>query len=163
MALHRQFPDSLALTGQDATVARTLAALDGASWGHLACHGTFRADNPLFSHLSLADGPLTVADLPSLRQPPGLLMLSACDLGLSAVHPGDELQGLAASLLALGTRTVIASLGPVDDATTLALTADLYRRLRAGTSPASALAAAQAATPPEHAVSAANFVCMGAG
>jgi tetratricopeptide (TPR) repeat protein len=163
LALHRQLPDSLALTGQDATVARALAALDGASWGHLACHGTFRADNPLFSHLRLADGPLTVADLPALRQPPSLLMLSACDLGLSAVHPGDELQGLAASLLGLGTRTVIASLGPVDDATTLALTADLYRRLRAGASPASALAAAQAATQPEHAVSAANFVCMGAG
>jgi CHAT domain-containing protein len=163
MALHRQLPDALALTGPDATVARALAALDGASWGHLACHGTFRADNPLFSHLTLVDGPLTVADLPTLRQAPSLLMLSSCDLGLSAVHPGDELQGLAVSLLGLGTRTVIASLGPVDDKTTLTLTAGLYGRLRAGTPPAVALAAAQAATVPEHAVSAANFVCMGAG
>jgi tetratricopeptide (TPR) repeat protein len=163
MALHRQLPDAIALTGQDATVGRALAALDGASWGHLACHGTFRADSPLFSHLTLADGPMTVADLPALRRPPALLMLSSCDAGLSAVHPGDELQGLAASLLGLGTRTVIASLGPVDDKTTLALTADLYQRLRAGTPPAAALAAAQAATLPEHAVSAANFVCMGAG
>jgi tetratricopeptide (TPR) repeat protein len=163
MALHRQLPGALALTGPDATVARALAALDGASWGHLACHGTFRADNPLFSHLTLADGPMTVADLSALRQAPALLMLSACDLGLSAVHPGDELQGLAASLLGLGTRAVIASLGPVDDRTTQALTADLYRRLRAGAPPAVALAAAQAATFPDHAVSAANFVCMGAG
>ena len=163
LALHGQLPDALALTGPDATVARALAALDGASWGHLACHGTFRADNPLFSHLTLADGPMTVADLPTLRQAPSLLMLSSCDLGLSAVHPGEELQGLAVSLLGLGTRTVIASLGPVDDKTTLALTADLYRRLRAGASPAAALAAAQAAVLPEQAVSAANFVCMGAG
>jgi tetratricopeptide (TPR) repeat protein len=162
-ALHRQFPDARALTGADATVAGALAALDGASWGHLACHGTFRADNPLFSHLSLADGPLTVADLSALRRPPSLLMLSSCDSGLSAVHPGDELQGLAASLLGLRTRTVIASLGPVDDETTLALTTDLYTRLRAGSPPAAALAAAQAAAPPEHAVSSANFVCMGAG
>ena len=162
-ALHRQFPDARALTGADATVAGALAALDGASWGHLACHGTFRADNPLFSHLSLADGPLTVADLSALRRPPSLLMLSSCDSGLSAVHPGDELQGLAASLLGLRTRTVIASLGPVDDETTLALTTDLYTRLRAGSPPAAALAAAQAAAPPEHTVSAANFVCMGAG
>ena len=162
-ALHRQLPGALALTGADATVGRALAALDGASWGHLACHGTFRADNPLFSHLSLADGPMTVADLPTLRQAPTLLMLSSCDLGLSAVHPGDELQGLAASLLGLGTRTVIASLGPVDDRATLALTADLYRRLQLGAPPAQALAAAQAATFPAHAVSAANFVCMGAG
>lgn len=57
------------------------APLDRAAWGHLACHGTFRADNPLFSHLQLADGPLTVADLSALRQAPGLLMLSSCDAG----------------------------------------------------------------------------------
>jgi tetratricopeptide (TPR) repeat protein len=162
-ALHGQLPDALALTGADATVARALAALDGAARGHLACHGIFRADNPLFSHLVLADGPMTVADLSALRRAPGMLMLSSCDAGLSAVHPGDELQGLAASLLGLGTQTVIASLGPVDDATTLTLTTDLYARLRAGASPAAALAAAQAATAPEHAVSAASFVCMGAG
>jgi len=162
-ALHRQLPDALILTGADATVARALSVLDGALLGHLACHGRFRADNPLFSHLVLADGPMTVADLSALRQAPTRLMLSSCDTGLSAVHPGDELQGLAASLLSLGTQTVIASLGPVDDETTLALTADLYKRLQAGMPPAAALAAAQAAAPPEHAASAANFVCMGAG
>lgn len=162
-ALHRQMPGAQALTGTAATVASALGALGGARWGHLACHGTFRADNPLFSHLSLADGPMTVADLSALRRPPGLLVLSSCDAGLSAVHPGDELQGLAVSLLGLGTRTVIASLGPVDDETTAGLIADLYARLRAGSPPAAALAAAQAAAAPEHAVSAANFVCLGAG
>ncbi len=162
-ALARQLPHAVVLTGPSATVARALPALEGAALGHLACHGTFRADNPLFSHLSLADGPLTVADLPTLRRPPGILVLSSCDAGLSAVHPGDELQGLAVSLLGLGTRTVIASLGPVDDETTVALATDLYARLREGASPAAALAAAQAARAPEQAVSAGSFVCMGAG
>jgi tetratricopeptide (TPR) repeat protein len=162
-ALHRQMPDALTLTGTQATVGRALQALDGASWGHLACHGAFRTDNPLFSHLSLADGPLTVADLSGLRHPPGLLVLSSCDSGLSAVHPGDELQGLAVSLLGLGTQTVVASLGPVDDEATVSLTARLYARLRAGDPPATALAAAQADTPAEHAVSAASFICLGAG
>jgi tetratricopeptide (TPR) repeat protein len=162
-ALAEQLPGALTLTGTEATAARVLAALDGATWGHLACHGTFRADNPLFSHLRLADGPLTVADLSALRQAPGLLMLSSCDAGLSAVHPGDELQGLAVSLLGLGTRTVIASLGPVDDETTLALATDLYARLRGGASPADALARAQAAGAPGHTVGTASFVCMGAG
>jgi tetratricopeptide (TPR) repeat protein len=162
-ALRRQLPDARALTGRDATVARALSELDGARWGHLASHGMFRADNPLFSHLTLADGPMTVADLSALRRPPLLVLLSCCDSGLSAVHPGNELQGLAASLLGLGTRTVIASLGPVDDAATPTLMTDLYRRLRAGAPPAAALAAAQAAAPPQNAVSAASFVCMGAG
>ena len=104
-----------------------------------------------------------MADLSALRCPPAMLILSSCDAGLSAVHPGDELQGLAVSLLGLGTRTVIASLGPVHDETTVALATDLYARLRKGASPSAALAAAQAARPPWEAVSAGNFVCMGAG
>jgi tetratricopeptide (TPR) repeat protein len=161
--LHTQMPDALALTGTEATVSRTLAALDGTRTGHIACHGVFRADNPMFSQLMLADGPLTVCDLSGLRRAPTLLILSSCDAGLSAVHPGDELQGLAAALLGLGTRTVIAGLGPVDDEATLHLMAGLHQRLGAGTPPAQALAEAQAAVGAEHAVSAASFVCLGAG
>ena len=156
-------PDALALTGSEATVSRALEALDGAAAGHVACHGAFRADNPLFSQLMLADGPMTMCDLSALRRAPSLLILSSCDAGLSAVHPGDELQGLAAALLGLGTQTVIAGLGPVDDEATLHLMTDLHERLRAGTPPARALAEAQAAAAPQNAVSAANFVCMGAG
>jgi tetratricopeptide (TPR) repeat protein len=162
-ALHRQLPGAIVLTGADATVGNALAALDGAALGHVASHGVFRVDNPLFSHMTLADGPLTVCDLSALRHPPGLLILSACDAGLSAVHPGDELQGVAIALLGLGARTLIASLGLVDDTTTRRLMTDLHERLEAGASPAAALAAAQAAARSDDAVSAANFVCMGVG
>jgi CHAT domain-containing protein len=161
--LHAQMPEAFALTGSEATVSSALASLDGAAVAHLACHGEFRADNPLFSQLMLADGPLTMCDLSVLRHAPSLLILSSCDAGLSAVHPGDELQGLAAALLGLGTKTVIAGLGPVDDEATLQLMTDLHRRLCAGIAPAPALAAAQAAVAAQNAVSAANFVCMGAG
>jgi CHAT domain-containing protein len=161
--LSARLPDAITLTGADATVSRALAALDGASAGHIACHGVFRADNPMFSQLILADGPLTVCDLSALRHPPGLLVLSSCDAGLSAVHPGDELQGLSAALLGLGTRTVIAGLGPVDDEATLHLMTGLHERLRAGMTPAQALASAQAAASEQHAVTAASFVCLGAG
>jgi CHAT domain-containing protein len=161
--LSARLPDAITLTGADATVSRALAALDGARAGHIACHGVFRADNPMFSQLILADGPLTVCDLSALRHPPGLLVLSSCDAGLSAVHPGDELQGLSAALLGLGTRTVIAGLGPVDDVATLHLMTGLHERLRAGMTPAQALASAQAAASEQHAVTAASFVCMGAG
>jgi CHAT domain-containing protein len=128
--------------------------------GHVACHGVFRADNPLFSQLMLADGPLTMCDLSVLRRAPGLLVLSSCDAGLSAVHPDDELQGLAAALLGLGTRTVIAGLGPVDDEATARLMAALHERLGAGASPAEALATAHAEARARDALSAANFVCM---
>ena len=57
------------------------AALRDCDRAHLACHGSFRADNPLFSSLLLADGGLTVHDVESLGAGPRELVLSACDSG----------------------------------------------------------------------------------
>jgi CHAT domain-containing protein len=93
-------------------------------------------------------------------------VLSACDSGLSEVRAGDELMGLVAAVLALGTRTLVASVSPVPDAETKALMVDLHGRLRAGAAPAEALAAAQVAVGGEgsrHALAAGAFVCFGAG
>jgi CHAT domain-containing protein len=155
------------LTGRRAAAAAVKSAIDGATLAHVAAHGRFRADNPLFSALAMADGPLTVHDLESMRRAPETLVLSACDSGLSAVQPGDELLGLAASLLAMGTNTLVASLLPVPDDATRSLMVDLHRRLRAGASPAEALAAAQASrlsSGDDGALAAAaSFVCIGRG
>jgi CHAT domain-containing protein len=143
-----------------------LSALDGAGLAHIAAHGGFRSDNPMFSHLRLADGPLTVYDLERLTHPPDTVILSACDSGLSAVHPGEELMGLAAALLGLGTSRVLGSVLPADDEAALVLMTDLYRRLAAGDGLAAALAAAQAAAGDqldERAATATAFVCFGAG
>jgi tetratricopeptide (TPR) repeat protein len=144
-----------------ARVSEVLARLDGARVAHLAAHGEFRADNPLFSYVLLVDGPLTGYDLMRLRRQPTLTVLSACDTALSAVHPGDELMGLASALLGFGARTLVASVGPVDDAATRTLMVDLHRRLSAGTPAAEALAAAQAAVVGDESI--VNFVCLGAG
>ena len=69
---------------------------------HLACHGSFRADNPLFSTLSLADGPLTVYDLERCRTMPRTVVLSACNVGHVAVAPRGTLLGLASALMTFG-------------------------------------------------------------
>jgi len=113
----------------------------------------------------LADGPLTVYDLERLRRTPDTIVLSACDSGLSAVHPGDELMGLASALFALGTKTLIASVVPVPDEATRALMLAFHRALQSGSTPAAALAAARGAvgTGPAERVAAAGFVCFGAG
>jgi CHAT domain-containing protein len=163
LAISERLPESTVLTGAQANVAAVLTALDGSARAHLATHGAFRADNPLFSHLQLADGALTVYDLSGLHRPPGLLVLSACDSGLSAVHPGDELQGLSAAMLSLGTRAVVASLGPVRDEATRALMVDLHRHLAGGLGVAAALATAQAALDPGYGTTGGSFVCLGAG
>jgi tetratricopeptide (TPR) repeat protein len=158
------YPRALRLTGTDATVAAVLRALDGADLAHLACHGHFRADNPLFSCLELADGPLTVYDLERVARAPGLLILSACDSGLSAVQPGDELMGLAAALFTLGTSTLVASVVPVSDSATRRLMLAFHDGLRAGAAPAAALARAQAEQAVDAGVGAVGgFVCLGAG
>ncbi|WP_432976109.1 CHAT domain-containing protein [Dactylosporangium sp. CA-233914] len=156
-------PGATVLAGEQARVDRALTALDGAAIGHIASHGEFRVDNPLFSFLMLADGPLTVYDLTALRCPPGLLVLSGCDTGLAAVHPGDELMGLVAALLNMGTATVIASTGPVDDGATRHLMRSFYGHLATGLGPAAALAAAQASADPRDRASTDSFVCFGAG
>jgi CHAT domain-containing protein len=159
-ALAGHYPQAICLAGPGATVAAVAGALDGAGLAHVAAHGAFRVDNPLFSSLQLADGPLTVYDLEGLGRAPQLLVLSACDSGLSGVRPGDELMGLAGALFALGMRTLIASVVPVPDTATTELMLALHEALKAGLAPANALA--QAGSGRDAAVSA-SFVCFGAG
>ena len=65
------------LVGERATVDATRAALSGAGVVHAAAHGRHEADNPLFSSLELADGPLMGYDLLRLPHPPELVALRA--------------------------------------------------------------------------------------
>jgi len=150
------------LSGKAATAAAALSALDGTALAHVACHGRFRADSPLFSSLELADGPLNVHDLQRLRRAPEIIVLSSCDVALSERHPGDELLGLAAALLAMGTRTIVASVVPVPDAAARKLMLAFHRELAAGAPPATALARAQAGLQ-RRSAALAGFVCLGTG
>jgi tetratricopeptide (TPR) repeat protein len=156
--LAKRYPLAKPLYGDDATAQAVADALDGADLAHIAAHGRFRADNPLFSSLELADGPLTVYDLEGLRQAPRTLVLSACDTALSGIRPGDELMGVASAVFALGTRTLIAAVVPVGDAETKALMSVFHEQLAGGASPALALTVAQHKVP-----DARGFVCFGAG
>ncbi len=165
--LARRAPKALRFTGNRARVGDVLAAMDGAGLVHIAAHGTFRADNPLFSALHLADGSLTGYDLQGLRRPPGLVVLSACESGLPAVHPGDEVLGLGASFLSAGTRCVVATVSPVPDEASRPLMLSFHRRLAAGHGPADALRRARSTVAGQGDdaadVAAAGFVCIGAG
>jgi CHAT domain-containing protein len=155
-------PGAIVLGGRDATAANALEALEGASLAHVACHGRFRPDSPLFSSLELNRGTLNVHDLQLLRRAPEIMVLSACEVALSERHPGDELLGLAAALLAMGTRTIIASVVPVPDAATRRLMLAFHHELAVGTLPATALARAQAGLQRTSAALA-GFVCLGTG
>jgi tetratricopeptide (TPR) repeat protein len=156
-------PAPVELGDGTATAARVLDAIDGAALAHIAAHGTFRADSPLFSALRLDDGPLTVYDLERLRRGPRLLVLSSCDSGVAAPAGADEVLGLASSLIPLGTTGIAASVVPVNDAAVVPLMIALHRELRAGAPLARALRDARAGleADPVAAATAWSFICLG--
>ena len=131
-ALATCYPDAEVLTGGTATAEKVLAALEGRWLAHIAAHGSFRADNPLFSSLMLDDGPLTVHDLQRLKRAPYRLVLSCCDSGVTGSAGADELLGLVAALGSIGTAGVIAPVVAVNDAATVPVTLRLHERLAAG-------------------------------
>jgi hypothetical protein len=158
-------PDALSLTGPDATVRRVLDEAAEADVLHLAAHGRLRIDNPLFSRLELADGPLTGYDLESLRRVPGTVVLSACSSGSGRATVGDETLGLAWTLMGLGCGEVLAPLHPVPDRETGELMASVHRHLRDGRTVAESLALCQQRVDPADVVGsavAASFVAFGA-
>jgi tetratricopeptide (TPR) repeat protein len=155
-----------ALVGSAATVHAVTERLSRTNVVHLAAHGHVRADNPLFSSLRLADGPLTVFDLERLERVAPTLVLAACDSGRSVVPTGDELLGFSASLLSLGARQLVASVVPIPDAETAPLMVAFHRQLAAGQHAAWALSRAQQQLATEGGkatAAAAGFICIGAG
>jgi tetratricopeptide (TPR) repeat protein len=162
----RLYPGCTQLSGAAATASNLARCVDGASVLHLAAHGNVRSDNPLFSSLTLADGPFTVYEIERLARPPHHVVLAACDTGRPHIVAGEELLGFGAALLGGGTATLVAPVVPVPDAATVPLMRAYHEGVLAGRAPAEALAAAQArldASDTAGWAAAAAFVCLGAG
>jgi tetratricopeptide (TPR) repeat protein len=157
------YPETAVLREDGATAEPVLAALDGAWTAHVAAHGLFRAENPLFSALRLTDGPLTVYDLGRLRRAPYRMVLSSCESGVAAHVGADELLGMVSALLPLGTASLLASVVPVNDAATAQLMVTFHERLRTGAAFPEAMYAARAETgdDPVAVATAASFVPLG--
>jgi CHAT domain-containing protein len=130
---------------------------------HLAAHAGFRADAPLFSSISLADGPFDAVDVLDLTLDCSLVTLSACETGRSAILAGDELIGLSRAFLYAGARSLLLTLWRVDDAATNRFMQAFYTALRFATPKAEAVRQAQAAMAAEgqHPFFWAAFVLIG--
>ena len=100
-----------------------------ASLIHIATHGRFRRDNPMFSSIRLGDAYLTLYDLERLRLPVDLVTLSGCSTGLHVVAAGDEPLGLVRGLLAAGAKSLLLSLWDVHDESTAQFMQAFYGRL----------------------------------
>ena len=158
-----QYPDAVVLADGDATAERVMAAMDGAWLVHMAAHGTFRSDSPLFSAIELDDGPLTVYDLERLKQAPYRVVLSSCSSAVGAPVGADELLGLVSALISLGSAGVVASVVPVNDPATVPLMTALHEHLRAGADLAGALTLARQAVgdDPVAQATAYSFIALG--
>jgi CHAT domain-containing protein len=94
---------------------------------HIATHGTYRQDNPMFSGIRLGDGYLNLYDLYQIRLPAKLVTLSGCATGMNFVSAGDELLGLQRGLFCAGATSLLLSLWDVHDESTSALMQEFYK------------------------------------
>jgi len=146
----------IALTGDAATPARLMEAIQKARFAHLATHGEFKAEelaaerrraaspqsgdrapriaakNPLaYVGLVLSGGEtlsgLAIQDLPANNLK--LVTLSACETGLGEFTGGKGVENLQMAFHLAGAQNVVASLWKVNDAATAALMAKFYHEL----------------------------------
>ncbi|MCW5961350.1 MAG: CHAT domain-containing protein [Pyrinomonadaceae bacterium] len=142
-SLEDQFAKSKVLFGETATFENFQRWSPHFDIIHVACHGQFRADNPLFSSLHLADGYITVRDVCAADIRADLVTLSACETGLSSVFSGEEILGLARGFISAGASSLVLSLWAVNDEMTAALMKEFYTCLQRGASVPASLRHAQ--------------------
>lgn len=82
---------------------------------HVISHAVHRGQNPMFSSIEFADGPLFAMEIAGSQGDVGLAVLSACETGTMSVAIRDEPDGLARAFLACGAQSVIGSQWPLDD------------------------------------------------
>ena len=138
-AVAEALPGATLLLGRQASeeAIRSLGA--ACRFLHVATHGLFRRDNPMFSAIQLGTSRLSLFDLYDLRLSADMVVLSGCGTGLSAVLGADELVGLTRGWLYAGARSVLVSLWDVHDASTAVFMRRFYLHLGCGQPRARAL------------------------
>lgn len=156
-AIARLF-NTKAYVKKDATESLVWSQAKKAEIIHIAAHGEYNPNSPLFSTIHLAmddnaevaqkDGRLEVHDVYRLDLSTftNLVVLSACETHIGntqKVSLGDEIIGLNRAFIYAGTPSVIASLWNVEDQATQLLMEHLYHYLQRGMDKAKALQQAQ--------------------
>ena len=146
--------DTVSISGFDATRARVLElASQELSVLHFATHALAREDAPERSALFLseyardgsfhADSQLSTSDIMSSGLRARVVVLSGCATGDGSTLRGEGVLGLTYGFLANGTGAVVASLWPVEDASTARLMSEFYRAYRTHGNASEALRTAQ--------------------
>ena len=125
-------PSAELFLGADATLETLKNRGPHSRFIHIATHGEFRHDNPMFSGIRLGDTRLNLYDLYQLQLPADLVTLSGCATGMNAVAAGDELLGLTRGLFCAGARTLLLTLWNIHDLTTTEFMVAFYKHMNQG-------------------------------
>jgi CHAT domain-containing protein len=141
-AVARALPQAEIFEGEKATLDVLREKGSRSRIVHIATHGWFRQDNPMFSCIRLGNSDLSLFDLYQLNLPCDLVTLSGCGTGLNVVVGGDELLGLKRGFLYAGARSLLLTLWDVHDRSTAEFMKLFYGHLVGGANKAQAMQSA---------------------
>jgi CHAT domain-containing protein len=148
LRIAREYSKPMMLVGPAATRGHVLAAIGAADVVHFGCHALVNERDPALSLLAFAPsgsdrGSLYLPEIADLALPnEPIVILAGCQTAVASAGHGS-VRSIALAFLAAGSRSVVGSLWNVDDDTTMRLSLEIHRQLRAGIPVASALRAAQ--------------------
>lgn len=148
--VHKTLPGSELHVGDPVTHELLFGQAPNKRLIHIATHGSFRPDNPMFSGIRLSDGYLYLYEIFQLRLSAELVAFSGCGTGLNMIAEGDELVGLIRGAFYAGTRSLLVSLWDVNDRSTTDFMAYFYGAVAAGENFGSAFARATRKLRQEH-------------
>lgn len=119
------------LDNKEATLTAVRNVMDRHPWVHLACHGSQRkADDASKSAFHLYDDPLSLADLmQTASENAELAFLSACQTATGDENNPEEAVHLAAGMLAVGFKGVVATMWSIGDADAPIVVEAYYKKL----------------------------------
>jgi CHAT domain-containing protein len=132
-------PRAQLLLDGDATISALQEKGSQCRFIHIASHGYYRQDSPMFSGIKMGDSVLSLYDLYRFKLRAELIVLSGCATGVSSTAAGDELLGLVRGLVYAGARAALLTLWDVQDRSTLEFMRYFYSYLMDGASKTAAL------------------------
>ncbi|KAG1869950.1 CHAT domain-containing protein [Suillus subluteus] len=118
------------ISGDAATRAGALQALQENTWVHLTCHGKQDQTQPYNSHFVMRDEHLTLLDIMENDIPHAeFAFLSACHTAVGDEETPDEVIHLAAGLQFSGFKSVIGTLWEVNDAVAKHVVEAFYKNM----------------------------------
>jgi hypothetical protein len=139
--IREMFPNAIVYS----TVDQVLNAAESDPFDliHVAAHGRYDHENPMFSSIQLEDGHLLACDIARSSFQTRIVVLASCDSASMGQPTGWEPQGLARAFLARRSEVVIGSLWPLNDQVAEYGFGVFYRKLKEGLSVSQSLANAR--------------------